>query len=78
MATVSATLRTALEKSGQTRYAISKATGIPQSVLSRFAKGQPLRGENLDMLCDYLELTLTTKPGKARKERLRHGTETPQ
>lgn len=69
MATVSETLRATLEKCGQTRYAVSKATGIPESVLSRFAHGQPLRGANLDKLADYLGLVLTTKAGKTRKGR---------
>jgi hypothetical protein len=67
MATVSESLRAALEACGRTRYSVSKATGIPQSVLSRFAHGQPLRGDNLDKLADYLGLVL--KPGKARKGR---------
>src|SRR5688572_1368544 len=35
MADVTPSLRTALEKCGQTRYAVSKATGIPESTLSR-------------------------------------------
>lgn len=68
MATVSDTLRRALERCGQTRYAVSKATGIPESVLSRFAHGQPLRGANFDKLADYLELVLVAK-SKTRKER---------
>ncbi|MDX2147330.1 MAG: helix-turn-helix transcriptional regulator [Planctomycetota bacterium] len=70
MASVTATLRTALERCGQTRYAVSKATGIPESTLSRFvAGGKPLRGENIDKLADYLGLVLTAKAGKARKDR---------
>ncbi|MEZ6243369.1 MAG: helix-turn-helix transcriptional regulator [Phycisphaerales bacterium] len=69
MATVSETLRRELERCGQTRYAVSKATGIPESVLSRFFHGQPLRGANLDKLADYLGLVLTRKPSKARKGR---------
>lgn len=70
MATVTDQLRRAVEESGQTRYAISKATGIPASVLSRFvAGGRGLRSENIDRLCDYLGLVLTTKAGKARKGR---------
>lgn len=69
MATVSETLRRTLERCGQTRYAVSKGTGIAESVLSRFARGQPLRGDNVDKLADYLGLVLTTKPGKARKGR---------
>ncbi len=68
MATVTATLRSALERCGQSRYAVSKATGIPESTLSRFvAGGKPLRGENIDKLADYLGLWLTEKAGKARK-----------
>ena len=69
MAKVTETLRAALERCGQTRYAVSKATGIPESVLSRFVHGQPLRGTNLDTLAAYLGLVLTAKMGKARKER---------
>ena len=58
MGTVSEDLRDVLERSGQTRYAVSKATGIPQSVLSRFVHGKPLRGDNTDTLADYLGLEL--------------------
>lgn len=67
---MTATLRTALERCGQTRYAVSKATGIPESTLSRFvAGGKPLRGENIDKLADYLGLALTARAGKAWKGR---------
>lgn len=69
MATVSETLRRELERCGQTRYAVSKATGIPESVLSRFIHGQPLRGANLDKLADYLGLVLVTKTSKTTKGR---------
>lgn len=70
MTTVSDQLRTALDGCGQTRYAVSKTTGIPESTLSRFvAGGKPMRGENIDKLCTYLGLVLTEKPGKSRKER---------
>ena len=58
MPRVSESLRDALERSKQSRYAISKETGIPQSVLSRFIHGQPLRGENLDTLAEHLGLEL--------------------
>jgi hypothetical protein len=68
MATVSETLRRELERCGQTRYGVSKATGIPESVLSRFIHGQPLRGANFDKLADYLGLVLTAKAGAARKK----------
>lgn len=70
MASVTATLRMALEQCGQTRYGVSKETGIPESTLSRFVAGKrPLRGENIDKLADYLGLVLTAKAGKARKGR---------
>jgi len=70
MASVTATLRTALERCGQTRYAVSKETGIPESTLSRFvAGGKPLRGENIDKLADYLGLALTAKASKPTKGR---------
>jgi hypothetical protein len=64
MATVTDTLRKAVERCGQTRYRIGKATGIPASVLSRFvAKGGGLRSESIDKLCTYLGLELG--PAKA-------------
>ncbi|MBX3404150.1 MAG: helix-turn-helix domain-containing protein [Phycisphaeraceae bacterium] len=69
MATASETLRRELGRCGQTRYAVSKATGIPESVLSRFTHGQPLRGANFDKLADYLGLVLTAKAGKTTKGR---------
>ena len=61
MATVSETLRKALVRCGESRYAVSMATGIDQAVLSRFHHGQPLRGENLDKLAEYLGLELRPK-----------------
>ena len=68
MGSVSETLREALEQSGESRYAVSKATGIPQSVLSRFVHGQPLRGENTDKLAAYLGMELRPVRG-TRKAR---------
>ncbi len=69
MASVTDTLRKAVETCGQTRYAISKATGIPQAVLSRFvASGHGLRSANIDKLCEYLGLELRPKR-RARKAR---------
>lgn len=70
MASVTATLRAALEQCGQTRYAVSKATGIPESTLSRFVAGRkPLRGENIDKLAYYLGLSLTAKSSSTKKGR---------
>ncbi|MDQ7014649.1 MAG: helix-turn-helix transcriptional regulator [Planctomycetota bacterium] len=70
MATVTKTLRKAVEQCGESRYAISKATGIPASVLSRFvAGGHGLRSDNIDRLSAYLGLELKAKRVKTRKGR---------
>lgn len=70
MATVTDQLRRAVERCGQTRYAIAKATGIPASVLSRFvASGAGLRSQNFDRLCAHLGLVLVLKATKNRKGR---------
>lgn len=69
MSTVSDILRRELAQCGYTRYAVGKATGIPQSVLSRFASGKALHGKNMDTLAEHLGLVLTKKTGKARKDR---------
>jgi transcriptional regulator with XRE-family HTH domain len=62
MTTVSETLRRAIERSGQSRYAISRATGVPESVLSRFASGdRGLTTPTVDKLCKYLGLELVPK-----------------
>lgn len=68
MATVTEQLRRAIVTSGQSRYAISKATGVDKAVLSRFVvSGRGLRSENIDKLCAHLGLVVT--PGKTRKGR---------
>jgi predicted transcriptional regulator len=70
MPTVTDQLRRAVERCGESRYAIAKATGVSASVLSRFvASGRGLRSENVDRLCAYLGLVLVAKAGKARKGR---------
>ena len=61
-------IRRAVDDCGQTRYRISKETGIDQSTLSRFMSGErglPMR--TLDKLADYLDLNITA--GKGRKPR---------
>lgn len=68
MPQVSESLRSELKRCGRTRYAVSKATGIPESVLSRFVHGSPLRGTNLDLLADYLGMKLV-KSATTRKDR---------
>ena len=50
-------VRECLERCGQSRYAVSQATGIAQSVLSRFMAGQTgLSGASLDVLGKHLRL----------------------
>jgi hypothetical protein len=59
MTTVSEQLRKAVENCGESRYAITKATGIDKAVLSRFvASGKAMRSENIDKLTTYLGLEL--------------------
>lgn len=67
-------LRRAIERSGQTRADISRATGIPQSTLSRFVvQGKALRGENIDIVCAHLGLTLAPISAKGAKPASRKG-----
>ena len=50
-------VRQAVKNCGQTRYAISKATGIAESTLSRFMAGERgLPMKTLDKLADHLDL----------------------
>ena len=57
--TVTRQLREAIESSPQSRYEISKQTGINQSVLSRFVREETnLDGVNIDKLAHYLGLEL--------------------
>lgn len=52
-------LRAAVLNADVTRYRISKATGISESILSRFVRGDAgLSMEYVDRLADYLELRL--------------------
>ena len=54
-------LAKAIKKSGQTRYQISKATGIDQAVLCRIVTGSGTGScsfQTLEVLCDYLGLEL--------------------
>ena len=59
-------LREALEKSEVTRYRIAADTKIDQASLSRFMSGiTGLTTENIDKLCEYLNLRLVAdKPSR--------------
>ena len=56
-------IRQAIEDSGQSRYAISQATGIDQAVLSRLANGKgAMSYDTLERLCDFLDLEIIVRP----------------
>ncbi|MCE9556752.1 MAG: helix-turn-helix domain-containing protein [Planctomycetes bacterium] len=55
MAKILDQLRRAMERSGKSRYAIFKETGIDQGTLSRFARGQcGLSMENVEKVCECI------------------------
>ena len=63
-------IKRAIERSGQTRYAIAKGSGVSQAQLSRFVNGQQgLSIEVIEALADYLELEIILKPKTKRKAR---------
>ncbi|MHC4068423.1 MAG: helix-turn-helix domain-containing protein [Planctomycetota bacterium] len=59
----------AINKSGKSRYQISKDTGIDNAVLCRIVKGGSCSIETADILCKYLGLELVSRKKKARKVR---------
>lgn len=60
------TIRQAIEKSGQSRYAISKATGVDQATLCRIMNGESCGTKTADLLCEYLGLELQPRRAKGR------------
>jgi len=60
----------AIEASGQTRYAIHKATGLSQSMLSRLVSGDGWIGRDaMDTLAAHLGLAVTVKAPAKRARR---------
>jgi transcriptional regulator with XRE-family HTH domain len=62
-------LRQAIDASGMSRYAIAKAIGLDQSVLSRFMAGKSgLAVETIDNIGELLGLRIVTekKPSKSK------------
>jgi DNA-binding Xre family transcriptional regulator len=62
-------LAKAIKESGQTRYQISKATGIDQAVLCRIVTGSGTGRcsfQTFEVLCEYLELELVQKKRKKK------------
>ena len=61
-------VRRAVEESGMTRYAICKAIGMHESVMSRFMNGKGgLQQDSLDALADLLELDIVARKKSGRK-----------
>lgn len=54
-------------KSGETFYAIGKAAGVDQQIISRFVSEErkQIRSETIDRLCEYLGLEL--RPAKTKR-----------
>ncbi len=70
-APLSEQLRQAILDCGQTRYALSKATGISESTLSRFVNGHHnLAQPTIDVLGKYLGLRLVAD-GRRQQARRR-------
>jgi hypothetical protein len=62
--------RAAVLNSTETRYKISKATGISESILSRFVNGKAgLSMDYMDRIADHLGLELVTKSKTTRKRK---------
>lgn len=59
---MTAVLLKAINESGQSLYALAKATGIQKSALGRFVSGkQSLRLDRVDLLAAHLGLALVKK-----------------
>ena len=62
-------IRTAVDASGMSRYAICNAIGLPQASMSRFMAGAGLSMESLDSLAELLGLTVVAKRPRRLKEK---------
>ena len=63
-------VRKAIDSSGESRYAIAKATGIDESALAKFYNGhRGINSETLDRLGEYLGLRIVMdrKPNQKGK-----------
>ncbi len=62
-------IRRAIDRSGLSRYAICKKTGIDKGLMSRFMAGKSgLSMASLDALADVLGLDITTSGKRGRRE----------
>jgi transcriptional regulator with XRE-family HTH domain len=63
--TMTDTLKAAIEQSGVSRYRIAQDTGILETSLSRFMRGETsLRLDKADVLAEYLGLELVKRKAK--------------
>ncbi len=62
-------LAKAIEQSGQSRYEISRQTGVDQSVLHKIVNGGGCSVQTLEILCEYLELELVQKKRKKKAKK---------
>jgi len=70
MASLLNTMRDAIRNSEQSRYRISRETGIAESVLSRFMSGETgLSVETIERLANYLGLEVVVRSKRARGTR---------
>jgi ribosome-binding protein aMBF1 (putative translation factor) len=68
---ISDQLREAIAAAGVSRYEISKQTGINQSILSRFMRGETnMDGATIDKLGTYLGLELVCRRRQREEERM--------
>ena len=64
------TIRRAIDASGQSRYAVSKGSGVSQAQLSRLKSGaQGMSIANVERLAKYLGLEIVIRAKRARKDR---------
>lgn len=59
--TVAEQLRKAIRDSGQSANAIAKATGVDQTLISRFLRGKDMGIERASLVAAYLGLELKRK-----------------
>lgn len=66
---ISDQLRAAILNAEESRYRISKATGISESILSRFVRGDAnLSMAYMDIVCDHLGLRLVAAPQPKKRK----------
>jgi transcriptional regulator with XRE-family HTH domain len=60
----------AIDASGQSRYRIAQESGIAESVLSRFYRGEmDLTAENIRRLTAYLGLEIVIRPKRRQRSK---------